>query len=127
MGPYVFIMNEVAMNCIDAIEGTVKSIIDRLHVMYVQERLDDSEYIRCIKSVINATDSYVVGQKEIAAEPNALKNRLYAYSKDLWLTRQAVEQPQSRAASGNMAVIQPNDGYQDYYYDYIYSHGLYPR
>lgn len=125
--PYFFSMNEVAMNCIDAIEGTVKSIIDRLHVMYIQERLDDSEYIRCIKSVINATETYVQGQEEIAAEPNVLKNRLYAYSKALWLARQAVEQSASRAANGNVVVIQPNDGYQDYYYDYIYSHGLYPR
>ena len=115
------------MNCIDAIEGTVKCIIDQLHEMYIEERLDDSEYIRCIKKIINATESYVNTQKQITVESNLLKNGLYVYSKELWLKRHAAEQNEPDAMDDNLAVVQPNDGYQDYYYDYIYSHGLYPR
>jgi hypothetical protein len=115
------------MNCIDAIEGTVKCIIDRLHEMYIEERRDDSEYIRCVKKIINATESYVNTQKQIPVESKMLKDGLYAYSKELWLKRQATEQDIPDTVSGEMVVIQPNDGYQDYYYDYIYSHGLYPR
>lgn len=115
------------MNCIDAIEGTVKCIIDQLHEMYIEERLDDSEYIRCVKKIITATGNYVSTQKQSTTESNLLKDGLYAYSKELWLKRQAVEQSDPDTTGGNLAVIQPNDGYQDYYYDYIYSHGLYPR
>lgn len=115
------------MNCIDAIEGTVKCIIEQLHVMYVEERLDDSDYIRCVKSVINATETFVSRQKEICVESNLLKDGLYAFSKKLWLKHQAAEQSGASSVEGNVVVIQPNDGYQDYYYDYIYSHDVYPR
>jgi len=115
------------MKCTGTIEGTVKFIIDQLHKMYVEDKLDDSDYIRCVKKIINATDTYLKSQKEVTVEPNLLKDGLYTYSKELWLKRQASEQIDTDTTDGNVIVIQPNDDYQDYYYDYIYSQDLYPR
>ena len=44
------------MKCIDAIEGTVKSILQQLHGLCVSIRhLDDTEYVRNVKAVIDAT------------------------------------------------------------------------
>ena len=118
------------MNCIDAIEGTVKCIINHLYELYIEERLDDSEYIRSVKAIIDATNEYLSNQEEIVFDSGSLKTGLYAYSKELWLKRQNTEEngPQNAGGpGGHIVVIQPNDGYQDYYYDYIYCHGLYPR
>ena len=115
------------MKCTGTIEGTVKFIIDQLHKMYVEERLDDSDYIRCVKIIINAADTYLKRQKEITIEPNLLKDGLYTYSKELWLKRQGSEQVGTVSLYENAIVIQPNDDYQDYYYDYIYNQDLYPR
>lgn len=109
------------------IEGTVKFIIDQLHKMYVEEKLDDSDYIRCVKIVINAADTYLKSHKDVTVEPNLLKDGLYTYSKELWLKNQASEQLGADTIDGDVTVIQPNDDYQDYYYDYIYSQDLYPR
>jgi hypothetical protein len=114
------------MNCIDAIEGTVKCILKRLHALALEDRLDDSEYIRSVKAVIDATDLFVQGNREIVNEPSMLKQVLYAYSKDLWLKDQRME-PSDRDTPDDLTVVDLNDGYFDYYYDYIYSHGLYPR
>jgi hypothetical protein len=115
------------VNPTDTIEGTAKFIIDKLHEMYVLEKLDDSDYIGCVKKIINATDTYLKHQKEMKVEPNLLKDGLYAYSKELWLKRQTNEQAGTDTICGNVVVTQPNDGYQDYYYDYIYSQDLYPQ
>jgi hypothetical protein len=114
------------MNCIDAIEGTVKCILKRLHVLAVEDRLDDSEYIRSVKAVIEATDLFVQGNREILGQRSMLKQVLYAYSKDLWLKDQRTE-PLDRGTAHGLAAFEINDGYPNYYYDYIYRHGLYPR
>jgi hypothetical protein len=115
------------MKSTGTIEGTVKFIIDQLHKMYVEEKLDDSDYIRCVKIMINATDTYLKRQKEITVEPSLLKDGLYTYSKELWLKRQVSEQICADTVNGNAPIFQPDDDYQDYYYDYIYSQDLYPR
>ncbi len=124
---FILLRDEVVMNCIDAIEGTAKCIIDHLHTLYIEERLDDSEYIRCVKTIINATDTYLNKHQEIITDAGSLTTGLYAYSKELWLKCQNTEENDPANVGEHAIVIQPNDGYQDYYYDYIYSHGLYPR
>jgi hypothetical protein len=72
------------MKCIDAIEGTVKCILNRIHEVSLEDRRDDSEYVRSVKAVIDATDIFIEGNKEIIPDRDLLKNVLYRYSKDLW-------------------------------------------
>ncbi len=114
------------MKCIDAIEGTVKSIIKELYAVYIQNSAgaDDSEYIGNIKSVINATDQYVRTHPEFIEDPQILKQVLYEYSRDLWLEGNAPETTIAESATG--LKDSGNDEYQTYYYDYIYNRGVYP-
>lgn len=46
------------MNCIDAVEGTAKTIIDGLFRLFIENNLDDTEYIRNIKAVMDSTDVF---------------------------------------------------------------------
>ena len=113
------------MKCIDCIEGTVKFIIAGLHQLSVEDRLDDTEYIRTIKTVIDATDRFMQDNKEISNEPQILKNVLYSFSKKLWLN-QLEKNPHQERISNNKEYSDEDDGYYDYYYNYIYNHGVYP-
>jgi hypothetical protein len=146
------------MKCIDAIEGTVKCILNRIHEVSLEDRRDDSEYIRSVKAVIDATDNFIEGNQEIIPDRDLLKNVLYRYSKELWRSTSSDTGNQCRAplsggklsgrdvapcgdrvaeeascheTSPNDAIAHEtndeNDGYRDYYFDYLYRHGVYPR
>ena len=112
------------MKCIDAIEGTVKCIIKEVHSAYSCYSSDDSEYIYNVKTVIDATDQYVRSHPEFIENPDILKQVLYVYSRNLWLTGQypSSNNPQSKTT----ILDEENEEYQTYYYDYIYNRGVYP-
>lgn len=114
------------MKCIDAIEGTVKKVIDRIHDMFVQERQDDTEYIRNVRQVIEAADAFVQENKEVMPEPEALNRVLYEYAKDKWMDRVQRSFP-SETSDGDPEPLSPEDiEYYEYYYDHIYRYGAYP-
>ena len=108
------------MKCIDAIEGNVKLILNQLHESYIEQQLDDSEYIRNVKSVLDATDQYARKNPEIVDSPEMLKHVLYVYSRNLWLMgKHPAGSPKDR--------IDPDaDDYQTYNYDFLYDRGVYP-
>jgi hypothetical protein len=108
------------MKCIDAIEGNVKLILNQLHKSYIDQKLDDSEYIRNVKSVLDATHQYVQKNPEIIESPKMLKQVLYVYSRNLWLRG-----PQSVPSAKRISDPDAED-YQTYYYDFIYDRGVYP-
>jgi hypothetical protein len=114
------------MKCIDAIEGTVKSVIKELYATYIQNSAcaDDSEYICNVKTVIQATDQYVRTHPEFIEDPQILKQVLYEYSRNLWLLGKEPATVHSETATGLMDSH--NEDYQTYYYDYIYNRGVYP-
>ena len=114
------------MNCIDAVEGTVKCIITKLHQMFIEDRRDDTEYIRNVKAVMEATDFFIQNNREIVSEPQMLKQVLYVFSKELWLKNvdkiNGTDFNSDADDSGYESIR-----YHNYYYDYIYIHGTYPR
>lgn len=114
------------MKCIDAIEGTLKNIITKFHQVFIEDGLDDTEYVRNIKIVIDGTDAFLQGNKEIFTEPHMLKQVLYAFSKELWLKGLKNIRSQELTLDGETCNCE-NDGFDEYYYDYIYNHGVYPR
>lgn len=141
------------MKCIDAIEGTVKCILNRIHEVSLEDRKDDSEYVRSVKAIIDATDNFIEGNQEIILDRDLLKNVLYRYSKELWrstssdtdkksgvplsggkLPGKDVASFKERCTDEAASLESPakeageeNDGYRDYYFDYLYRHGVYPR
>ncbi len=112
------------MNCIDAVEGTVKSIINGLFQLFVESNLDDTEYIRYVKRVMDSTDTFLQDNKEIAGNPQTLKNVLYGYARDLWLKRLA---DKMKTNDDDNDQISEKMEYYEYYFEYIYNHGTYPR
>lgn len=109
------------MKCIDSIEGTVKCILNKMHSMSLENRLDDSEYIRNVKAIIDATEQYVDNNPEVVQDPQLLKKVLYVHSRDLWLSNQSVKKQVSST------IDEEAMDYQTYYYDYVYNHNVYPR
>jgi hypothetical protein len=114
------------MKCIDAIEGITKAILFRLHSVKVEDRLDDSEYIRNVKAVIDGTAGFLNSNPEIVDEPQILLNVLYDYSRSLWLKNQSGLEITSDTAQSR-TLLESNEEYETYYYDYLYHRGLYPR
>jgi plasmid maintenance system antidote protein VapI len=113
------------MNCIDAIEGTVKRIIDQTYENLALDRMDDTEYIRNIKVAIEAVDSFINENREVTTHPEVIKKVLYDYAKEKWMVYR------SKCKDTNKATINENDDLMDseyfyYYYDYIYDRGVQP-
>ena len=73
------------MKCIDVIEGTVKSILTQVLSVSIEDRLDDTEYVRMAKAIIDATDHFVSNNPELVDDPQLLKRVLYDFSRNLWL------------------------------------------
>ena len=114
------------MNCIDAIEGTAKSTLTRLHETSIECRLDDTEYIRNIKDVIGGVCKFVQDNPEVATQPDTIRQVLYDFSKKLWLS--GINGPKNKTSdSGTLGDTPESEEYHDYYFDYIYTHGIYPQ
>ena len=109
------------MNNLDAIEGSVKSILETLHGVWIDTHLDNSEYIRNTKAIIEATNRFVQENPEITNDPDILVTVLYQYAKELWLKH--------TLASAKSVTDESDEDrrYSEYFFDYIYKHGVYPR
>jgi glycine cleavage system H lipoate-binding protein len=110
------------MNCIDAVEGTAKATLDRFLESAIEFRLDVSEYIQDVKSVIAGVQRFVENNPEVSERPELIRDVLYNYAKELWLAHlEASTDPGSEPAP----ILDRE--YQEYCYDYVFDHGSYPR
>jgi len=114
------------MNCIDAIEGSFKCLINRFHQAYLDENPDDTIYVRNVRSVIEGLEDFIQHNKELQLiDPKILRNVIYGYARDKWLksVRDLTGRESPRAAKPDNPE---SDEYYRYYFDYIYHHGMYP-
>ncbi len=126
------------MNCIDCVEGVVKDVLINIHRMFIEERQDDTEYIRNTKAVILGSGSFIQNNRELVGDPKLLEKELYAFARKLWLEAPCEvldgdplpadrEKEGETAEEGAPREISPYDEkYYKYYFDYIYNHGVYP-
>jgi len=115
------------MNCIDAIEGTAKNIIIKLHEVFVKDELDDTEHIRNVKATLDGIIEFVRSNQEIINDPKILEQVLYEFSKELWISELKKRLEQESKTEDSMNNGSEHKEYQEYYFDYIYAHGTYPR
>jgi hypothetical protein len=110
------------MNCIDAVESMAKTLLGKFAEESTAYRMDDSEYIRNVKVVIDAVIVFVKNNPEVSDTPALIRDVLYEYAKAQWLTRleQSVDPDVEAGAARDLE-------YQAYCYDYLYAHGNYPR
>ena len=76
------------MKCIDVIEGAVKSILTQVHAAIIEDRLDDTDYVRMTRSIIDGTDQFVSKNPELVDDPQLLKQAAgqvqEIYSENVW-------------------------------------------
>lgn len=113
------------MNCIDAVEGSGKTIISRLYAESVAQRLEDTEYIRNVKVVLEAMVAFLAENPEITDSPDLLHAVLLAHARKLWVEGVL-------SATGEISPeeakyrLSGDSEYLTYCFDYIYEKGLYP-
>lgn len=110
------------MNCIDAVEGTAKALLLKFLDVSTEYRQDASEYIRIVKTVIDAVALFVKNNPEVSETPELIREVLYDFAKAQWLARLEKTVDSDQGAGGK-----PDLEYQAYCYDYVYTHGNYPR
>jgi hypothetical protein len=115
------------MNCIDAIEGSFKCLINRFHQAYLDESLDDTIYVRNIRSLVEGLEDFIQHNKELQLiDPKILRNVIYGYARDKWL-KSIRDLISKERPPGAKAIAAESEEYYQYYFDYIYHHGMYPR
>ncbi len=110
------------MKCIDAIAGTTKALLGKFLDVATEYRLDVSEHTRNVKTVIDAVFLFVKSNPEVSEAPEGIRDVLYLYAKTQWLARL-----EKSADPDQQAGTKPDLEYQAYCYDYVYTHGNYPR
>ncbi len=114
--------NRKPMNCIDAVEGTAKALLQEFLDVSVENRQDLSEYIREVKVVIDAVAQFLKNNPEVNVASDAIRSVLYDYAKTQWLARLGKADDSSDEATTDKDIE-----YQAYCYDYLFTHGDYPR
>ena len=112
------------MNCIDAVEGTAKATLDRFLEVATERRVDASEYIQNVKTVIDGVLRFIGNNPEVSEQPELIRDVLYNYAKKMWLA--SLEKPVEPEPESESAAILDHE-YQAYCYDYVFDHGNYPR
>lgn len=69
------------MNCIDAVEGTAKTVLTRFVELSAEYRMDVSEYIRNVKTVIEGAALFLKTNPEVSDTPDILRDVLYDHAK----------------------------------------------
>lgn len=115
------------MNSVEAVEGTAKGILVRLHKVFVEEILDDTEYIRNVKAVLEGTEMFLRENAGISDNPQTVKASLQEFAKTLWLKNLKKADDDPSDAVKDKDDPSESDGYHEYYYDHIYTYGVYPR
>ncbi len=122
------------MRCTEAVEKTVKEILNRMHGVYMTERYDDSEHIRNIKAVIEGADAFLRAEEAFTASADQLQKEFFQYGRSLWLeyalekkeTDSLPETEESKSDKGKDDRGE-DENYLEYYFDHIYYKGDYPR
>ncbi len=114
------------MNCIDAIEGNVRKIISRLYEVCVSERIEESEYIRGVKIIIEATDAFLAENMEITPSPELVHGILLAHAKKLWMETTSAARGADPSAEGPGASPEADREYLSFYFDHLYHQGNFP-
>lgn len=112
------------MDCADAVKDVVKCVLAKLHEVCVESRLDDTEYVRNVRAVLEGADVFFKDHADILDDPQAARASLYEFSKASWMKH--LEKVRTKETDMKDEAAE-HDGYDDYYYDYIYKHGVYPR
>jgi hypothetical protein len=110
------------MNCIDAVEGVAKAMLETFLDVSTEYRMDASEYIRNVKAVIDGVAAFINNNPEVCETPELVLGVLYDCAKEKWLAR--LEKTIDPVQAGETT---PDLEYQAYCYDYVYAHGNYPR
>jgi len=108
------------MNCIDAIEGAAKKVISDFHAKHETGEMDDTEFARSTRILIDGTGEFVVDNCEITPNPELLRTVLFEFARDLWKSSLGAKAEHRDTSS-------EDEGYDDYYFDYIFRHGTYPE
>jgi hypothetical protein len=101
----------------------VQNIISEFHRRFVEDRLDDSDHIRNIKTILRATDHFAQTHPETIEDPAHFRKQLYEYARTLWLSAIS-KAPKTDDENGGFLG---DHEYLKYYFDYLYHHGVYPR
>ncbi len=112
--------------CADPIKNVLRSVLIKIHQIFKESHQDDTEYVRNVKAVLNGFDAFAQDNKEVVRDPDSVRQWLYQFSKEQWLENVATARKKD-AASQDDYPTSADDGYHDYYYDYIFNHGVYPR
>ena len=113
------------MKCIDGVEGALRSVLTAFQRRYARQELDDTDFVQNIKTIIEGATDFLDQNREIGTDPELLRRVLYDFSRQWWV-EYITQKQREDAREDDLEVSSSDDGYIEYYFDYIYECGSYP-
>jgi hypothetical protein len=114
------------MQCIDAVEGVLKSTISGMAQRYADGEVDDLEYARIVRTAVDCAVKFLEENKEIGTRPELLEKVLFDWAKSAWRRIHAEKSVDDPVLPKNLAPFQ-DEGHEEYLFDHLYRRGLYPE
>jgi len=106
-------------------ENIGMAILKNFFDYYCEQKLDDAEYVRVVKVIINGVQESMLSSDIVEKEVVSLKNSLIGFNrklyKDLWIKDAKEHEDPEHIDSDSESES------ATYYFDYIYEHGEHPR
>ena len=108
-------------------ENIGMTILKSFFDYYCEQKLDDAEYVRVVKVIIDGIQESMLSSDIAEKEVVSLKTRLIGFNrklyKDLWIKDAKEHEDPERI---DLDLDSESES-ATYYFDYIYEHGEHPR
>ncbi|MEW5733414.1 MAG: hypothetical protein AB1921_01090 [Thermodesulfobacteriota bacterium] len=113
------------MNCIDGVEGVLSRVLQSQCRRFAQGEITAMEYALFARGLIEDSTAFVLENREIGVSPELFSSVLYQMARNSWVAA-LVSLREKDAGQGTEGEPVPDEGYAEYFFDYLYKNGTYP-
>lgn len=111
------------MKCIDGVEGVLTRIIEGQCRRFSQGEINAMDYALFARGLIEDSAAFVADNREMGVSPGLFSDVLYGTARSMWIS--ALDGLREKDAGAEPEPV-PDEGYAEYFFDYIYKNRSYP-
>lgn len=111
------------MKCIDGVEGVLTRVIEGQCKRFAQGEINAMDYALFARGLIEDSAAFVAENREMGVSPELFSGVLYGMARSAWMS--ALDGLREKDPGGDNEPV-PDEGYAEYFFDYIFKNRSYP-